>query len=687
MPAGAGLHTRQDCQHQQQVEPAAGRFAGMPRWQVKVTAAAGLQEHVPAVPGAAAAVPGLPDMSTAWPSDPTHGPDQVLLSAPAGMAAATDMGWSSEVGLWQHEAAARQPCVPLPCGSEAGEQLPPIIAAGLVGDGAAAALREAPAALHQAAAVSAAAHAGEVATVAAAAGGTELPLQQWVSVQGAVEAEQQRTAAMHEQQAAASAANHAAPAQLRSPDATVKVARATGTAAAAAAGATAKQPAAQHKGTGKASATTKPEQQQQQGSKQHHKLNLRGTRSSGSSNVAKAAPKSPAQAPQQQPAKTARSTRRDVAAKQGRVTVPAARAAAAAAAAAKPGSGSSQPPRSSPQPMPKPSVFRRAHSSPSPPRRRADAEASASPVAAGLAAAVTSPGVGTVPTAVERNEAAAAASRVCGSLAGIANSLAALQQCVQQHSIAIAPAGAVHGGGPGPWLQPQLQQHPPCQPEQHLPGSASGLTVGAVEAVAAAALRVQGADGGNLGQVAARSRSSSPVKLAEGVQTQLAEYQHRLVQLKTKLHAASRPWTAHDSSAGGYTGGRGSSSTNIGLTWPPSAVVVRPQSPEAVSLVHPVSPVVVPAPLSHQQQLQGLQAVQGSPTGLLAAHAALAAAAAYPEWRVVGQPRKSSLAAPARADAGAAAGDIHSPGVFEATTRYAVISQALCRQVCFPITF
>jgi hypothetical protein len=191
----------------------------------------------------------------------------------------------------------------------------------------------------------------------------------------------------------------------------------------------------------------------------------------------------------------------------------------------------------------------------------------------------------------------------------------------------------------------------------------SGSSGGRVSAMG----RGTSSSSGGVGAAGARgsssSRSSSPVKLAAGVQAQLAGYQERLMQLQNRLHSAARPWSQQEHSI--PQGGAGSAGTTFvsafsptmgsraavagptlpgrQLPWvgvgPSTAVVVRPQSPEAVAVVSPTAQAGNAQGMGDAWRYGG-RAVSPS------AAAAAAAAAAQAEWRVVGQPRKSPLVMP-----------------------------------------
>jgi hypothetical protein len=391
--------------------------------------------------------------------------------------------------------------------------------------------------------------------------------------------------------------------------------------------------------------------------------------------------------------------------------------------------------------------------------------------------------------------AAVATTRVCGNLAGIASSLSALQQQVQQHATAIAPAGTAsvqirtesptrshlarlpqqqqqqqqqqqvwhypgQAEGQGP-LELLAQQHPErskspawrpvglaaaaaravAQNQEYAEATATAISRGNSPSRAAAVSRgnspgrttsqqqhqqqqmlgnfglsgsrggrvaamgrgTSSSSGGGIGAAGARgsssSRCSSPVKLAAGVQTQLAGFQERLMQLQNRLHSAARPWRQQEHSS--PWGGTGSAGTAAKSTFSPNpvsafpvsafspttgcfgalsalnprmgsgaavtgptqtghasaaqltrpcvgpstAVVVKPQSPEAVAVASPTAPWAGSAP--------GVGNAWGYGGGGVSPSAA--AAAVQADWRVVGQPRKSALVphTPAVAAAGA----------------------------------
>ena len=431
--------------------------------------------------------------------------------------------------------------------------------------------------------------------------------------------------------------------------------------------------------------------------------------------------------------------------------------------------------------VPKASVPQRANSSPSPDTRGLPQGPAQTRTGAAAAAArggeLDSVAKEEVVLNREGLEAAAASSRVRGRLAGIASSLSALQQQVQQHTTAIAPAGSVqvraasparHTLNPAALLQPQQQhqsqqwlgvtggmsalqgvlyplpqqqqgpqrpQSPPWQPvgvaaaserarspqphgDRNQPSGVLGTRSRGLQARAEGSSPDRGRAGSAVGVSGGASGrlsgSSSPVKLAAGVQAQLAGYQERLLHLQSTLHHAARPWSRREQQEDSHTtssiavdaAGDGSISrllaassiARLGGGWPGGGggaviaagmpaveghrpVVVRPQFPEVVWDAEP--PVSSSAPAA-AAGMQTLQPVRQAHTGMFGASAAgqqmlqvqgglgtsaglqmLQAQAqggpvewcemspAQAEWHMVGQPRVCGLVASPRVAAGA----------------------------------
>jgi hypothetical protein len=267
----------------------------------------------------------------------------------------------------------------------------------------------------------------------------------------------------------------------------------------------------------------------------------------------------------------------------------------------------------------------------------AAAEASA---AVAASSALVSTHEHTREAAVTAADAAATAnSRVCGSLAGIASNLSALQQQVQQHTVAIALADSLPPNKPG-WqpLPPGLQQQPPQQQgcvgqlaalqdllhlEQRSPSPAwrpVGVAAAAAAAAAAGAShnpklavgQPQGSGSsigtrsgvqsswptqsasGAAGAADARGGGRSPAKQAAGVvQAALSGYQERLVQLTSGLRAAARPQAQQPTLSRSFAPRQACSS----YTNPSSALATAPAA---------VAPAAATAVLNRRRMLDGL---------------------------------------------------------------------------------